>query len=88
MKLYVGNIYHTITETELNKLFRLHGSVLKVNIIRDHSTRQSKCFGYVQMADKKEGHEAIQVLHDTLLHDRFLVVKEARPRDERRGHPW
>jgi RNA recognition motif-containing protein len=88
MKLYVGNLCHTITETDLNNLLSPHGSVLKVNLIRDHFTRQSKCFGYVQMAAKEEGHNAIKALHGTKLHDRLLVIKEARTRNERRGHPW
>ena len=88
MKLYVGNLSYTMTETDLDALFSPHGSVLKVNLISDHFTRQSKCFGYVQMADKKEGCSAMQALHGTRVNDRLLVVKEARPRDERDGLPW
>ncbi len=78
MKLYVGNLHYSMTEIELGKLFSPYGSVLKVNLISDHYTRQSKCFGYVQMADSKEGYSAIQDLHGTRINnDRFLVVKEA-----------
>jgi RNA recognition motif-containing protein len=88
MKLYVGNLCHTATETDLNNLLSPHGSVLKVNLIRDHFTRQSKCFGYVQMSKEAEGNNAIRALHGTKLHDRLLVIKEARTRNERRGHPW
>jgi len=88
MKLYVGNLCHTITETDLNNLLSPHGSVLKVNLIRDHFTRQSKCFGYVQMAAEEEGLNAIRALHGTKLQERLLVIKEARHRNERRGHPW
>ena len=36
MKLYVGNLCYTMTETELGSLFIPHGSILKVNLIRDH----------------------------------------------------
>ena len=88
MKLYIGNLCHTITETDLNDLLSPHGSVLKVNLIRDHFTRQSKCFGYVQMSAAEEGKNAIQALHGTKLQNRLLVIKEARNRNERRGHPW
>jgi RNA recognition motif-containing protein len=88
MKLYVGNLCHTITETDLFNLFKLHGSVLKLNLIRDQFTRHSKCFGYVQMANEDEGYKAIRALHGTLLLDRQLVIKEARTRDERRGQLW
>ena len=88
MKLYVGNLCHTITETDLDNLLSPHGSVLKVNLIRDHFTRQSKCFGYVQMGAEEEGRNVIQALHGTKLQDRPLVIREARTRNERRGHPW
>jgi RNA recognition motif-containing protein len=88
MKLYVGNLCYTMTETDLGALFIPHGSVLKVNLISDYFTRQSKCFGYVQMEDRKEGANAMQALHGTKINDRLLVVKEARSRGERDGLPW
>jgi RNA recognition motif-containing protein len=88
MKLYVGNLSHTITETDLGALFSPHGSIEKINVIRDHYTRQSKCFGYVQMADNKEGRTAMRILHGTKMNDRLLIIKEARSRDERDGLPW
>lgn len=88
MKLYVGNLSHTITETDLKNLFNLHGSVLRLNLIRDQFTRQSKCFGYVQMASYDDGIQAIKTLHGTMLQDCSLVIKEARSRDERRGQLW
>jgi len=88
MKLYVGNLSHTITEADLNNLFKVHGSVLKLHLIRDQFTRQSKCFGYVQMANEEEGLQAIKTLHGTMLQDCSLVIKEARSRDERRGQLW
>ena len=88
MKIYVGNLCHSMTETDLGDLFSPHGSVMKINVIRDHYTRQSKCFGYVQMEDRKEGRSAMLNLHGAKINDRLLVVKEARPRDERDGLPW
>lgn len=88
MKLYVGNLCHTITETDLNKLFDTHGLVVKVNLVRDYFTRQSKCFAYVQMAAEEEAQNAIQALHGTKLLNRPLVIRKARPKNERQGHPW
>jgi len=88
LKLYVGNLCHTMTEIELRALFSLHGAVRKVNLISDLFTRQSKCFAYVQMADRSEGDAARQTLHGSMLNDRHLVVREARPRDDRFGKRW
>ncbi len=83
MRIYVGNLCYTMTEIDLRTLFSPHGLVQKVNLISDHYTRQSKCFGYVQMDDRKEGCSAILALNGKEINDRPLVVKEARPRDER-----
>ncbi len=79
MKLYVGNLSYTMTETELGSLFTPHGSILKVNLISDHYTRQSKCFGYVQMANREEAAIAMRALHGAKVNDRLLVVKEHGP---------
>ncbi len=89
MELYVGNLIPTMSETELKNLFSSHGIVVKnVNIISDYYTRQSKCFGYVEMKCKKEMSKAVEILHGKSVNKQLLVVKEARSRDERQGRPW
>lgn len=88
MKLYVGNLNHTMTNADLEALFSSHGAVASARIISDHFTRQSKCFGYVEMLEIKDGQEAIETLDGKKLSDRRLIVKEARPRDERQGCGW
>lgn len=88
MKLYVGNLSYTMTETDLLDLFSPHGPILTVNLISDHVTRQSKCFGYVRMAHRVDGSSAMHCLHGSMINDLNLVVKEARPRDERQGRRW
>ena len=77
-----------MTETDLANLFNSYGSVLRVSLISDYYTRQSKCFGYVQMADRKDGHKAIQDLHGTKVNNRSLVVQEAKFKDGGCCHPW
>ena len=88
MKLYVGNLIYTMTDAELGSLFSCHGSVVSACIINDHFTRQSKCFGYVEMLSRADGCKAMQYLHGKKVNDRFLIVKETRPRDVREGHGW
>jgi len=88
MELYVGNLTYTMTELELGKLFSIHGLVKSVNIITDHFTRQSKCFGYVEMHCKKEASKALEMLHGKAVNEQLLVVKKARSRSERQGQPW
>ena len=78
MKIYVGNLNYTTTEIELGALFGIHGKVERVNLIRDHFTRQSKCFGYVEMTDPQEGHRAMQALQGWRIKDRVLEISWTR----------
>jgi RNA recognition motif-containing protein len=88
MKLYVGNLTPTMTELELKKLFSNHAQVKNVHIITDLYTRQSKCFGYVEMSHKKDAIKVIEMLHGKLVNKQPLAVKQARSRDERDGSLW
>ena len=88
MNLYVGNLIYTMTDSELRTLFSSHGSVVTARIINDHFTRQSKCFGYVEMSNSDDGHQAMKTLHGKNINDRPLIVKEARPAGERQGQGW
>ncbi|MCB2180955.1 MAG: RNA-binding protein [Desulfobulbaceae bacterium] len=88
MELYVGNLTYNMTELELKTLFSCHGLVKSAQIVTDHFTRQSKCFGYVKMQCNKDASKAVELLNGKTVNKRFLVVKKARSRDERQGRPW
>lgn len=88
MKLYVGNFVYTKTESELKRLFARHGEVVQVHIVSDHYTRQSKCFGYVEMSCDRSAEGAVRELHGKLLDERPLVVKKVRHWLERQESPW
>jgi RNA recognition motif-containing protein len=88
MQLYVGNLEHSVTDTDLKKLFSTFGKVAAARVVFDHYTRQSKGFGYVVMAEIEAGAHAIAVMNGAMLHNRPLIVNEARPRDMRLGQGW
>lgn len=88
MELYVGNLIHTMSELELRELFSNHGRVKSAQIITDHFTRQSKCFGYVEMPCDKDALNAVATLDGKEINKQSIIVKEARCRHERRGRPW
>ncbi|MEJ2689210.1 MAG: RNA-binding protein [Deltaproteobacteria bacterium] len=88
MKLYVGNLDHSVMDTELKALFSAFGTVARARVVTDHYTRQSKGFAYVVMAEKKDGVLAIERMNGQLLRDRPLVVNKARSRDKRLGQGW
>ena len=88
MKLYVGNLCHCVTEAELTILFSCYGAVERVRIVKDHHTRQSKNFAYITMPCPKEGRNALAGMDGHIVNRRPMIVKEARPRDERLGLGW
>ena len=83
MNIFIGSLAYAATESELRELFESHGEVVSAKIITDRDTGRSKGFGFVEMADKAEGQNAIEALNGKELAGRAIVVNEARPREER-----
>lgn len=83
MRLYVGGLAYSVTEEELEAFFAEQGKVDSVAVIKDRDSGQSKGFGFVEMADVKEGQNAIKELDGKELNGRSIKVSEARPQEER-----
>ena len=83
--LYVGNLPHSTTESELRTVFEAHGAVEKVSIVTDRETGRARGFGFVEMTNAEDGDKAIAALNGTQLGGRTLNVNEARPKVERGG---
>ena len=83
MKLYVGGLAYSVTEQELEAFFAEMGAVTSVAIIKDRDSGQSKGFGFVEMADVKDGQNAIKELNGKDLNGRAVMVNEARPQEDR-----
>ena len=82
-KLYVGNLAFTMTEGELEDLFRQVGDVSEVQIIFDKFTNKSRGFAFVTMATDAAAQEAVNRFHGQAVEGRPLTVNEARPREAR-----
>jgi cold-inducible RNA-binding protein len=82
-KLYVGNLAFTMTEGELEDLFRQVGEVSEVQIIFDKFTNKSRGFAFVTMATDAAAQEAVNRFHGQAVEGRPLTVNEARPREAR-----
>jgi cold-inducible RNA-binding protein len=82
-KLYVGNLAFTMTEGELEDLFRQVGDVSEVQIIFDKFTNKSRGFAFVTMATDAAAQEAVNRFHGQSVEGRPLTVNEARPREAR-----
>ena len=83
MKLYVGNLSFQTSNQDLSDLFGNLGTVESANIIEDRETGRSRGFGFIEMASKAEGENAIAQLDGKELDGRSLKVNEAKPRENR-----
>jgi cold-inducible RNA-binding protein len=83
--LYVGNLPHSTTDTELRNLFAAHGQVDNVSIITDRETGRARGFAFVEMADSGEAEKAIAALNGFELGGRALKINEAKPKSDRPG---
>jgi RNA recognition motif-containing protein len=81
-KLYVGGLPYGTTEETLTQAFQAAGAVESVSIITDRETGRAKGFGFVEMSSEDEAQKAIQMLNNSQMDGRTLVVNEARPRPE------
>ncbi|MDP2306143.1 MAG: RNA-binding protein, partial [Pseudomonadota bacterium] len=84
-KLYVGNLSYNTTEDSLRDAFSSAGQVVKVSIMHDRDTGQSRGFAFVEMASQSDAEAAIKALDGREVDGRALRVNEARERTDRPG---
>lgn len=77
-KIYVGGLPYLATESHLNALFAIHGTMKSIRIIKDKFTGKSRRFGFVEMSTAEEARSAIAALNGTRLAGRTLTVKKAQ----------
>jgi cold-inducible RNA-binding protein len=85
MKLYVGNLSFSMSESALRDLFSAHGTVTDVHIVTDRMTGKSRGFAFVTMGNRHEGEAAINALEGHSIDGRNLTVNEARPKNDDRS---
>jgi RNA recognition motif-containing protein len=79
MNLFVARLNPCTTTKDLQKLFEHYGGVTTVKVIIDKATGRSKCYGFVEMPDNHEAHEALKELDNTSFHENIISVKESMP---------
>jgi RNA recognition motif-containing protein len=83
-KIFVGNIPHASSETELQEWIEGQGfHVESAQIIRDRSTGQSRGFGFVILNEEWKIKDAINALNGKNMAGRALTVNEAVPQAPR-----
>ena len=79
--LYVGNLPHSTTESELRGVFEAHGAVEKVSLVTDRETGRSRGFAFVETIN-----EAKPKTDRPKTGQRFGGGGGGRNRDDYRGH--
>ena len=82
MKLYVGNLPWSTTESDLHDMFGAYGTVESANLITDRETGRSRGFAFVEMA-QAEGSRAMSELNGKEIDSRPLKVNEANDKPKR-----
>lgn len=82
MNIYVGNLSVGITSDKLRELFSNFGIVNSVNVITDRYSNLPRGFAFVEMPDTTEAQQAINDLNESHVDEKFITVKEARPKKE------
>lgn len=82
-KLFIGSLSYSATDSQLEEHFSKSGKVLSAKVITDRYSGQGKGFGFVEMSTEEEAKKAMKELNDTTLDGRNIVVKEAKPQEDR-----
>ena len=85
-KLFVGNLPHTATESDIRTLFSRYGRVSSVQIKTDIATNKPRGFAFVTMPSLEDADEAIAHLSRYPLNGRPLTVNEAQTRNDGGQH--
>ena len=85
LKIFVGNLDFSATETSIRSLFERYGQVEQVSIVTDRDTGRSRGFAFVEMSDSAQADQAMKALNGMELDGRALNVNEARPKPQGGG---
>jgi len=85
MNLFVAKLNPSTSTKDLQNLFSHYGLVTTVKVIFDHGTGRSKCYGFIEMPNNHEAHEALKELDNTSFQENLITVKESLPADYRQS---
>ena len=83
--IFVGNLRHRVTDSDLREVFKQYGTVESAQVITDRDTGRSRGFGFVEMPNDQEAQAAISEISGQVMNGRALIVNEARELTGRTG---
>ena len=80
MKLFVAGFPSDFDDVDLKEMFELYGEVASAKLIVDKFTQKSKGFGFIDMPDKNEALQTIEVLNGARMKGKTISVTQAEDR--------
>lgn len=77
MKILIRNLPRTLSESDLEELFKVYGDVQSCTLVLDKATGDSKGFGFVEIAKVGDAKAAIQGLNGKPINGNKIRVKKA-----------
>jgi len=77
MKILIRNLPRTLSENNLNELFKEYGEIQSCSLVLDKTTGESKGFGFVEIAKVGDAKAAIQALNGKPVNGNKIRVKKA-----------
>ena len=85
MNIIISNLNTKLNDSDLRNLFSTYGDVDTAEVAIDGFTERSRGFGYVDMPQDEQARAAIAALNQKELSGRLISVKEAAPKEVRKG---
>jgi RNA recognition motif-containing protein len=82
MKVLIRNLARSVTQAELEALFKPFGKIKSCTLVLDAKTGKSKGFGFVEMENGREAIKAIKALNTLRVHGYGIRVKAAESAEE------
>ena len=79
MKLYVGSLPYSTTESDLRALFDTFGEIQELSLVKDRNTDEFKGFAFIEMKRNADADKAIKALNGSFFQGRNIKVNQAQP---------
>lgn len=74
VSLYVGDLHPEVAEEELLNTFKEAGNVLSLKICRDHATKKSLGYAYINFSTPQEAERALEAFNYKELHGKQMRI--------------
>ena len=86
--MYIGNIDKSVEEEELKNIFyKKYSSIIRLRLIKDNETNESKGYGFIEFNDFNEFTNALNNKYPVILGKQKLVFKSAKNKCDKSFFP-